>query len=214
VVEDVRLELLGTSTEPVEVTVTQNVDSMVAALKAFAKAFNDAADRLSAHQSYDADTVTRGLLLGDSTALRVESRLYQLVREHYGDSSNTISRLTDIGFSVENEGQLTFDEEEFRETYARDPEAVEAMFDTPDTGLGDRLEEILEGLTDDIDGLLPRADKSLESQQEFLNTRIEQMQVLLDSKEERLRARFVAMESALAALQSQQSALSALTSLT
>lgn len=210
VIPDVRLELLGTSSEPVGVTITRDLDGVVAALKSLADAFNDAIGRLKYHQSYNAATQERGLLLADPTAMRVEDRLYAIVREKFGASGSPLRGLAEIGLSLENEGQLTFDEQKFREVYARDSSAVEDLFAAPQTGLGDRLQELIDQLTDSINGLLPRANKAMQAQEDFLKERIESMQELLDAKEARLRARFAAMEAALAALQEQQSALGAL----
>ena len=50
----------------------------------------------------------------------------------------------------------------------------------------------------------------VESQEKQLNDRAESLQELLDAKEDRLRAQFIAMERALAGLQAQQSALAGL----
>ena len=131
--------------------------------------------------------------------------------------------LTISSASIENPGpRLNFDEEKFREAFENDPDAVKALFTRVTTddednvvkvGLAARLEDTLKGLTTTADGLLSSQDDRLQSKIDMYNRRANDLQKLLDMKEARLYAQFQAMEQALAGLQAQQSALSALASL-
>lgn len=77
-------------------------------------------------------------------------------------------------------------------------------------GAGTMIKELLDGMVDSVDGMLTRRGKALDSQIEGLNSSITNWNKRLDSKRERLFAEFAALESALAEIQAQQSALSML----
>ena len=118
-----------------------------------------------------------------------------------------------VGLSLGSGSKLTFDEEVFREAAEADAELVEELFINEETGFATRLEEALEELTDNFDGLLTRRDQALEQREELLNERIDELTERLEARHAQLTAQFQAMERTLAILQSQQSALVGLTNL-
>ncbi len=72
-------------------------------------------------------------------------------------------------------------------------------------GVGELFDRTLFNITDSFDGYVAYKQDSLEERVDSLETRIEEMEVRLDQKLEQMIARFVAMERALAAMQSQSS---------
>jgi flagellar hook-associated protein 2 len=209
----VTLNLVSASEAPVTVSVSQNVDGILEKLRTFVSSYNAVVTRIDDLTNFNAETNQRGVLLGDATVALVRDRLFRAVTGTYAGGAAPISRLSSIGFRIENGGQLALDEERFREAYAADPAAVEALFTTESTGFGDKIEEVLDELTRASDGLLARQDTRLGDQQDLLNKRAEALQGLLDRKRAQLQRQFQGLESALAALQSQQSSLAALNSL-
>ena len=112
-------------------------------------------------------------------------------------------------FSVESRAAM----KRFREVYEQSPHLVEELFTQDETGLGMVLQDALDNMTRDFDGLLARKDELLSDQKDLLNQRIDSMNVLLGAKRARLEAQFVGLESSLAGLQSQQNALGILAQL-
>lgn len=212
VLNDVTIDLLGVSDEPVDLSITQDVDTVVQGLRDFVDAYNDVIEGIAAQTEFDSETFERGPLFAESMVSLIENRLYRSVTRAFEEASPAVSRLSSIGIRLDADtgGKLSFDESEFREVYAENPEAVEKLFTAEETGFGDVFEEMLEELTRSFDGVLARQDSTLEGQEELLNDRITSMQGLLDRKQARLERQFVALESSLAALQGQQSALSIL----
>jgi flagellar hook-associated protein 2 len=115
-----------------------------------------------------------------------------------------------VGIRQAGNHRIEFDAETFREAYAETPELVEDLFTREDTGFGARLESQLEAMTRSFDGLLARKDQALADQQDVLTDRIDSLNILLEAKRRRLQNQFTALESALAALQGQQSSLNEL----
>jgi flagellar hook-associated protein 2 len=211
VIEGVTLNLLASADEDVTVTVAQDIDSIVEAVRTFVEDFNDVQSTIDEYTSFDPDTLERGILLGDSTVNAVRTRLANAVTRRFG--SGEFSWLFSVGIRISGDNQLTFDEEKFREAYARAPEQVEKLFTEAETGFGAIVKETLDGITRESDGLIARRDDLLENQKELLNDRIAALNVLLEAKRSRLENQFIGLERALASLQEQQNALIALSSL-
>ncbi len=74
-------------------------------------------------------------------------------------------------------------------------------------GFGELFDQLLERLTNSIDGTVTLADKVFEDQIELTEKRIERFDERLDAKRLRLERQFMAMERALALLQGQSNAL-------
>jgi flagellar hook-associated protein 2 len=225
-VDGLTLELKGTSDDPVSVSVSRDVDKMVSDINTFVETFNDVLDRIDELTSFNEETYERGLLFGDATIAAVQRRLYSIINTTVPGVDSQYNRLNDVGLTLANGAKLEFDEQRFREAYGQDPEGVVELFthevtvtndagqsETQKLGLGHRIDAILKELTAPATGRLAQEGERLRQREELFNDRIDSLQTLLDGKEARLRARFQAMEQALAMLQQQQSALGSLTNL-
>lgn len=224
-IQGLTLNLTGTSSDPVNVSVSRDVDKMVADVSTFVSVFNGAIGQISTLTKYDADTNTRGLLMGDQTVNTIQSRLYSMVTGTVADADPNYRRLSDVGLTIGDGAQLKFDEEKFRAAYAADQAAVEKLFTYTTTqtvngketvqkyGLGYRIQDLLTEMTAPSTGLIARQSQQLDDRKTFFNDRIADMEKLLEGKRKYLEAQFQAMETNLAKLQGQQSALSGLTSI-
>ncbi len=213
VLDGVSIELQGTSDEPVEISITQDLDSIVNDLGTFVSSYNAVLDRLRDVTSFDAETNARGPLFGDNTVDVIRNRLRNLLSAPVTGVNEEVSRLSAVGIRAGSGGRLTFDESVFRERLANDPQAIEQFFTTADAGFGPKLDNLLNELTDTFDGLLTRKDGTLEDSEELLRDRIVSLNEVLDRKRTRLEREFQALESALAELQGAQSALTTLAGL-
>lgn len=212
VVPGLTLNLTGTSDDPVTVTVNEDSSTAKQAISDLVDAFNDSISRVRDASGYDADTDTRGILLGDSTADAIENRLVRYFTGVIPGATGAITRFSQLGITIRN-GNLQFDETKFDAALAQNPEAVISLFTDATSGLATTLKTRLEAITDSSTGLIGKKSKSLESQKKDLTDRIDTLNELLDRKRERLMTQYQAMESALAQMQSQQSALGQISSL-
>lgn len=213
VIPGVTIAARSASATPVTIDVATNVEAAVTAIQDFVEAFNGVVGRIDQLTEFDSTTNKRGLLLGDATVQRIESRLYRLVSQTVVEDNGVISRFASVGIRLGSGGELTFDEDRFRAAAEDDPAAVESVFTRATTGLAVIFEEQLKTLTDSTTGLLQTRSDTLSRTVDTLSVRAAQLQTLLDKQRERLTARFQATERALAQLQSQQTALGGLSSL-
>ena len=145
--------------------------------------------------------------------------------------------LSQVGITVTDGGKLTLDRDKLRDAMEQDFEAVADLFAAREqiqqdaeteiedgifvrnTDLQDQFsklgiifqfEELADRYLDSVDGIFTNKDQTFADQIELQEKRIEQFNIQLASKRQRLEAQFLAMETALASLSSQQGALMAL----
>jgi flagellar hook-associated protein 2 len=129
--------------------------------------------------------------------------------------------LADVGLKLVSEGKIEFDETKFRQAYAADPQAVEKLFSDSESltegtppkttikglGIGWLMETSFTRLIDPVDGVITRENKTLDQKTQGFQDRIDNLDKLLAQKRTRLERQFADLESVLANLQSQQTAL-------
>lgn len=211
VVEGLTINLTSVDDKPVTVTVDRDYERMLSTMKGLVDDYNAVMGRIDELSSYNPDTETAGILLGDSALNTVESRLLRSFASAVPGAKGTLKRLSQLGVKLAD-GRLSLDEEKFREVYDADPEEVTRFFTAAETGLAPQLKETLKRLTES-DGVLKRRDDALGDQKKMLGDRVTQLNELLDRKRQRMLREFQAMEQALAQLQAQQSVLTNFASL-
>jgi len=233
VLKDTTIELHAVSSAPVQLDIAADIDGVAAQLKAFVDAFNAALKDLAAADKFNPDTQERSILFADRTVGSIRNALLSLVNHTVPGASARFNRLASVGvtlaplqmqsaldesgqqrsFAVAGTPQLQFDEQDFRDAYAENPEAVTDLFTRTQAGLGDYVANRLENLAGASDSTVKSRLDAMTAQQNGFQQRVAQLDDLLDRKEQRLYNQFNAMEQALASLQSQQSALASLVSL-
>jgi flagellar hook-associated protein 2 len=236
VLDSVTIELHEASDDPVTLTVERDTARISESVKQLVTTFNDAIGRINQYDFFDVDSQKRGPLLGNSTTARVREALYRVLQQKAQGVSSQYQYLRQVGVTIGSEGELKFDQEKFDDAYANDPEAVENLFATFEAtapgseeivpgvivqqteqnvtarGFGDLFGELLDDLTNSIDGTVVMADRNFGDQIDSMNDRIADFDVRLAAKRARLEAQFVAMETALARLTAQGGALNSLAS--
>ena len=229
VIAGVSLNLLGASAGPVQLTVAADADSLVKSLDTFTTTFNTLSKTISTQSTFNTSNNSAGLLLGDPVALDVQSSLFAMLNTSVPNNGN-YQTLYNVGFGVDGNDQLTFDESAFRTAFAADPTGVEALFNatttaangssptptptptTVQTGIAFAFDKVLTQLSDPISGTVTSAVAELSTEEQGFNDQITQLNTLLAQKQQVYQTQFANMESALAKLQSIGSTLSSMNS--
>lgn len=223
VIQGVTLDLVAVG--ETTVTVSQDTQQVVDRLQEFVDQYNSTIDfindKLKAQSAMDPNS-TRGTLSGDPTLMRLQSTLRSMVAGSSGGDGKYNS-LASIGVgtakfvpgAADYSGKLTLDKAKLEEALKEDPLAVkEILYKVSDVEAGDttvskttgilhNLESYVRGFTRAGDGILTEKDKSYDSQIKDIKDQIEKMERRLEMRGERLQKQFVAMETALASMQSQ-----------
>ncbi|MBK8266899.1 MAG: flagellar filament capping protein FliD [Planctomycetes bacterium] len=222
VINGVKLDLIATSEAPVNISVRRDQDALVEQARTFVNAFNTAIGTLDTLTRFNSETFDRGVLQGDSTARRVRQTLSSLTSVDVSGLDGGFNRLGSVGIKLDTGGKLKLDEEAFRAALDQDPEAVKQLFTLEQidadgektvVGLAGVIQKEIDRLTDVENGVITLQEESLQKSETNLNSRISQLTALLAARRERLLGQFQNMESIIANLQSQQSAISSLAAL-
>ena len=235
VINGVTIDLKSTSEDPVTLTVTRNNTAIETSIQEFVDTFNDLVSRIDQQTRYDPETEAKGPLLGDSTMIALRRSLFNTLLGSPVGTDGPYNSLADVGVSVGEGGDVTFDRDRFREAMAEDPEAVQQLFTArvlepvdneiyPGVTVNDpnaqdsfsslgvigQIEELAKQYVDTVDGVLTVKKNTLESQIGLQEARITAFTERLEDRRVVLERQFLAMEQAIASLQTQQAALASL----
>jgi flagellar hook-associated protein 2 len=115
-------------TKTVSIDVTQDADSVVGSVKSFMQAYNRVNNFIRQNSKFDAETFQSGILFGDSVASQAQSMLNTLVFNNVGDANAPYKNLTQLGFSLDEEGDLKMNESVLKEALAANSAAVGNVF--------------------------------------------------------------------------------------
>jgi flagellar hook-associated protein 2 len=206
VIKGVTIDLHSASNQPVSLSVGDNPDAILTELNKFADSFNGMVDKLHDLTKFDADTNTKGTLLGESTVQQVESELYAAVQAVVGGVGQ-YKILADVGVKTISGAKLEIDEDKFKAAYAKDPDAVKNLFVTADKGVGAVLENRINKLIDPVNGVITRQNTAIDEKTVQFQDRMDQLDKQIEAKRARLERQFANLEAVLANLQSQQASL-------
>ncbi len=233
-IKGVTLNLVSADAEKaVSVAVDQDLDSIVSQISSFVSSFNTAMKAIADLTSFNTETYEKGTLFADSTVRNIRAMLESLVSYEVPGMSGSYSRLSQVGITLASMGtetgtdasgktvnyavastvQLQFDETAFREAFAADPEAMEEFFTQTESGFGEYLAGALEDLAGTSGSTISYRLTAMNDKLGMYDDRIAYLEEILAAKEQRLYNQFYAMEEALASMQSQQTALTQLSSL-
>ncbi len=209
-----------------QVTISEDQESIVKSVKRFAERFNTLVETANKYDKYDQETKQRGVLLGDPTLGAVQRSIYTKVNQRDTDLTGRYKSLAEIGITIGDGGKLSLDEGKLTEALNTDADAVKTLFTLKETqddevtgktqitkaGIGVEIEELLKRLTDADTGNIQGRIDSINDQIALNKDRIDQMNEQLQAKRDQLRAKFTAMEQSIAGLQRQSQSLSGLRS--
>jgi flagellar hook-associated protein 2 len=205
-VPGVRVTLSGTSTDPVSVTVKQDVASITAKVKAFVDQYNKLQDKLEKYDSYDVDTDTRSTLFGSTETRRAKNDLARLLSGRF--SGSDIRSLGTLGLGFDDSGKLQFDESKFNAAYADDPDGVETFFTDGTTGFGKQLDDVVDSLAAAGNSVFINGTQTMQAKAEDLATRVDTLNARLEIQKQRLLNQFYTLETTVSKLQNSFSSIS------
>jgi flagellar hook-associated protein 2 len=190
------------------VTVSNDTQKVVDAVKALVDEYNKVYDYIADKMSYDKDTKTAGLLMGETTLTQILSTIRRLVLDPVEGLTGDIKSASDIGLSTGSfeSGDikhLQLDEDKLTKALESNLDDVARLFGAKDdiNGIGARLYSQVKIYTQ-TGGLIPSRQKSLAAQKKRLEDRIDSMNDRLDQREQNLRKQFINMEQTIAKLNS------------
>ena len=204
-----------TAAEPgttVDLTLARDEAGAAAAIKALADAYNALASFVKTQ------TASGGALQFNTIARSSLREVSKTLQENVPGLTGTLTRGALVGLAFDKSGQLQFNEDTFKTAFQNTPDQVLALFGTAKsvqddnsvittTGIGGAVATIADALSRSGDGVAASQITSLQSRMSVLSRRSDDIQARLDRHRDTMTAQFVAMEAALARLQSQGATL-------
>ena len=170
--------------QSVQVSIRRDLDATVKAVQGFVDAYNQLRSDLSKLGDGDLD--------GDGTLLLIESRLLGVMNS--SSLEGTFRHLSEVGISVQKEGNLTLDSARLRAALEEDTEGVSQLFSAEGKGYASRFDSLVESWLDD-DGLLDSRTDGLNSRIDRIEDQQQAMERRLEKVEARYLRQFNAMDS-------------------
>jgi len=221
-IEGITLQLLKKGS--VDVSINRDLDNVATKIKNFVNQYNSVVDliysKITEKKVYPIKTDTDrfiGLVNGDETLNNVKNNLNDLIFGSVSDLSDTFKKLEDIGItkstfnqSGDNSslfaGKLNVDDAKLNESLNENFSGVMNLFiknygieglNSSDYGIGVRMTNYLNLLTDFASGVFKNMSKSFDEEIKMLEEQANSMEIRLSTKEEALTKKFTAMELAI-----------------
>ena len=207
VLTGVTLDLKSTSTDPVTVTIKTDTQGLKTKVNSFLDKYNQVLDYINANSFVDKETFLRGPLSNDSTYRTLRVKLREMVLTSIpGASGDQPSTLSEIGITADRDGKLSIsDSKQFEDQAKISPSYITDLFNSSGS-LAEQFDDFLLEYTK-TGGIVDRSKESLDNQVQNINTRIKQYEARIEIRIEAFRKQFAALQEALSAINSQQTAL-------
>ena len=198
--------------ELVTINIDPSEENLVSSVQNFVDDYNSIRTLIDQLTEFDEESGRGSILLGDTTLLRVETDLANLISGRF-PGVGSIQSLREIGVELDQEGELSLNVQRLKEQFANNPSSVEALLTAEDVGVIDRFDQLVDQLAAGENALLINRLESLTITIADNTERID----FLDDRLERSRAelldQFIRMERAIGDMQVTLNALSSIAAL-
>lgn len=186
--------------ETITVTTQPSRNTLSAALKTMAAAYNNLRDAVDAQTGENA-----GMLAGDRIVYEIQSRMRSIVGVSGPDGA---SSLASAGLTLGVDGQMTFDETQVAWMSDAELEKAFALLEDSPGSLGALAAEI-EAMSDPVTGIITYELSSYDETDKRLTSQIEALSERVSATQSTLFAQLQAADALLAQLESQQTIIEA-----
>ena len=126
----------------VVVDVSKDTNALKSKAKTFVDGFNELITTVNSLTSYNAETETGGILLGDAITRNITNQLRRAVGESVKIGDNNTISLASVGIRTQADGTLSFNEETFDAEAKKDPAVVSNLLSMTGNTQGSDLKYI------------------------------------------------------------------------
>ena len=214
-IDGLNITLLRTTTFPASVAISQDSEAIKKLITDFTSAYNAVNALLRDQTKYDESTKTAGALQGDSTINSLQSQLRRIIG---GTASlgGEFTRLAEIGLEPGSDGNLKVNETKLASAMGN-LEGLKTVFmgldndEASNSGFAQRLRSYIDGALG-TDGSITTRQAGIQKLISNNDKRTEELENRVSLTESRLRARYTALDTQMAKLNSLQEYVTQMTS--
>lgn len=190
----VTIGLTSMTSAPESLVLSNSTTSTQANLQKFVDAYNSLMNMVHGELNPQVGSDRSQSLAGDSSLKNLQASMQRMVSGVL-NANGAVRTLADIGITTMDGGTLTIDATKLGTALSTGATAVNSLFQTTTTGIGDVSAALNKSFTDIVSGVFVTRTSGLNSSIKQLDTTISQQQARVDSYRKALQAQFVAMES-------------------
>ena len=198
----VTVNVTSVQTSPVTLTITPDTSTITSAASNLLTTVNTLLQSIATQSAVTTSTdssgnitTTGGVFTGDGVIRDGATQLFDAIAQASPSQSPS-----SIGFDINSDGTLTFDQDTFQAALAADPSGTESYLNT----IASAIAAQATAQSDPVEGTLTTRITSLSSQITDLNTQVATWTTQLAARQTQLESAYAAMESQLSALKTQQ----------
>ena len=185
------------------------IESRHTHVKDFASAYNSIRTTLDKVTAYNPADQTTGILFGSNETLRVDSDLSRLIGSKFFGVGQ-FNSLASVGISLDKDGQMQVDQTKLDAAFQKDPDSVKGLITDDKYGISKKLSDAIDQLAGPTNSLLLARADALSNTIDSNNDKIKQMGDRLDVQRQSLLDQFNNLESTVAQMQQNLTALSSM----
>lgn len=188
------------------VTINPDTEGTKEKIQTFLDAYNAINSIISAQGQVDDDGNPTGSLFGDSGVRSIQGALRGAIQNVVGGTGSFFTTLSTIGIRTDASGNLSIDSSDFDDAIGEDRSGVISLFTDSSSGVVQNFLSVIDSLTG-TNGVIATREDGIESRIRSFDDQIRRLEDRLVRFEERLVNQFAALETTVANLQAQGSAL-------
>lgn len=202
----VSITLTAAAAGPVTITARRDDELLANRVQSLVEGLNRVLDDVRAKIAVNAATGTGAVLTGEPAVRQLTQQLTNALAGPVVGSTRVAGT---TGINLGREGRFTFDRAAFLTALGDDPAGVQRLFlgDEDEPGIAGRLTAAVAAATGGDNGYLGLAEKAQRDRVDRATKDIDAMQVRFELREQSLRSKYVAMNTALSRLQSDSTSL-------
>ena len=153
--------------------------------------------------------INTGQLFGSTEVLRVEQSLARLVQQR-SFASGKIQSLEQLGVSLDDKGKLQFDKSKLSKAIETNLTDIQDFLTKDKTGFAVRAKAVLDTVVGEKGSVLVNRSKTLQKTIEISTSRSDALTTRLEKEKERLSKQFFDLETSIAKIRNNGSALNQL----
>lgn len=165
--------------DPMTVTVKNDESATEDKVSTFVDAYNSLVDTLNALTRSGSDTQSAGAFSGDAGISSLERQIQNITHASYGGSS-----ILDYGITLDKDGHLQVDSEQFDDAMEANPDGLNAIF-VGSNSMTAQIDDVLETYLDDNDGIIMQRQANIDDRQDQLTSQADQLKDTYNSSYDR-----------------------------
>jgi flagellar hook-associated protein 2 len=148
-IQGVTLNLAGTNVnQPATVSIAPNTQTITSAIQTFVSSYNTAESLMGSLSAYNASTNQASVLTGDNTVVSLQSQLGSILA---GTTGSTLSSLSSIGVTLQDNGSLAVDSTTLQNALSTNYSGVASLFAANATSTDNQI-SVVNSTTDTQEG--------------------------------------------------------------